>query len=356
MKKNRFLKPWRLVLYILLILLLRNQISWFGDGWNLKNLDTQVTIAEWESISKIFESISSGLKKTRLKMYHRNNPDALEVLQPGTYIFSGSYDFASFFELLNQWPALSYQSLTLLEWWSMYDIDLRLTEKEYIQEWEYIDFVSNQEIIKKYKERFEFLQLAWPIDTLEWYLYPETYFVDPELDLIDQLVLLQLQTYDSKVWTPYADQIKGLSNSLQSMWFEFVLSPHAALKLASVIEKEERVDKNKPLIASVFFNRLNQWTRIDADITLCYGLGESYRECTPEVIVRNLDDADNLYNTRRNNWLPPGPIANIHVSSMEAVLEAEKSEYEYYLHDTDGQIHLSKTLSEHNQNKSKYLN
>lgn len=356
MKKNRFFKPWWLVIYLLLALFLWNRISGFGDGWDLKNLDTEVSIAEWESISKVFDSVASGLKKTRLKMYHRNNPDALEVLQPGTYLFSGSYDFSSFFALLNEWPALSYQSLTLLEWWSIYDIDLRLTEKEYIDQWAYIEFVSDQEIISKYKDRFEFLQLAWPIDTLEWYLYPETYFVDQELDLIDQLVLLQLETYKTKIWTPYADQIKWLSNALQWMWFEFVLSPHAALKLASVIEKEERVDENKPKIASVFFNRLNQWTRIDADITLCYGLQESYRECTPEVIVRNLDDETNLYNTRRNNWLPPGPIANIHVSSMEAVLDAQKSDFEFYLHDTDGQIHLSETLSEHNQNKSKYLN
>ncbi len=68
--------------------------------------------------------------------------------------------------------------------------------------------------------------------------------------------------------------------------------------LASIIEKEERYGPNRPTIASVFFNRLETGMRIDADISLCYGLGKGYENCTPEVIVENLYDASNVYNTR----------------------------------------------------------
>jgi UPF0755 protein len=70
------------------------------------------------------------------------------------------------------------------------------------------------------------------------------------------------------------------------------------MTLASIIEKEERVDENKDEIASVFLNRLVSNMRIDADISLCYGLAEPYDECPPSVIVENLQDTSNPYNTR----------------------------------------------------------
>ncbi len=354
---SRFLKPGWLVVYGLVGLWLLTRVFGWADksaGGTL-SLDQTVTVPEWGTIAAVLDEVTNGLQTYRLKRRYKKNPDALEVLQPGSYIFSGDYDFGTFFDFLNEWPSLAYQSLTILEWWSIYDIDNRLAEKEYIQAGEYIDFVTNPDIIAKYKNRFGFLDIAGDIDTLEWYLYPETYFVDRDLDLIDQLVLLQLETYESKIWKPYADQIKWLSDRLSSLGYVFSLSPHAATKLASVIEKEERVDENKAKIASVFYNRLNSGTRIDADITLCYNLRRPYAECTPTVIGNNVADTTNPYNTRRQNGLPPTPIANIHVSSMEALLEAQKSEYQFYLHDTTGQIHLSETLWEHNQKKSKYL-
>jgi len=58
------------------------------------------------------------------------------------------------------------------------------------------------------------------------------------------------------------------------------------LILASVVEKEERNTKNKPTVAGIFFNRLANGMRLDADITLCYGLHEPYETCTPALISR----------------------------------------------------------------------
>jgi UPF0755 protein len=74
------------------------------------------------------------------------------------------------------------------------------------------------------------------------------------------------------------------------------------------------------------------------------------------VIVENLQDTSNPYNTRAVAWLPPTPIANIHVNSLLGLLNTEKSSHFFYLHDDTGRIHLSSDLSEHNQKKSKYLN
>jgi len=70
------------------------------------------------------------------------------------------------------------------------------------------------------------------------------------------------------------------------------------MKLASVIENEEKANANKPAIAGIFLNRIQQGMRLDADITLCYGKEITYDLCTPAYIVQNLKDSANGYNTR----------------------------------------------------------
>lgn len=95
--------------------------------------------------------------------------------------------------------------------------------------------------------------------------------------------------------------------------------------------------------------------KLDADITLCYGLKTSYTLCTPAVIGRNVGDSHNAYNTRAVRGLPPTPICNPTQQSINAVLNPTNSEYLYYLHDMQGNIHYGRTLDEHNVNKAKYL-
>ena len=326
------------------------------------DLDQSVTIAQWDTLDDVYEKTVSGREKMSLKWFHRNNPELLEVLQPGTYIFSGAYDAWSFFAFLDAWPQVTYENITILEWWSIYDIDQALEKKWLTEAWAYQTFVTSAPLIKTYSAKYEFLSQAEKdlgdnLSTLEWFLYPETYFIDTDKDIIDQLVFLQLESIKQKVREPYAADIWWwLSPYLQDIWYSFPLSFYGAMRLASVIEKEERSQKNRPKIASVFFNRLADNMRIDADITLCYGLQKPYADCPPAVIVENLTDTKNLYNTRALAGLPPTPIANIHVSSLAALLDSQKTSNYFYLHDDTGEIHLSKDLSEHSRKKSKYLN
>lgn len=330
-----------------------------SDDTKLKDVSTTVTIKEWDTLTDFFEQVSSGLTTSKLKLYHRKNPEALEVLQPGSYIFSGDYSFAELFEKIDGWPEVSYNSVTVLEWRWIYDVDALLS-KELIAPWEYIDFATDPEIIATYTKRFDFLaqaktDLGSQVSSLEWYLYPETYFLDPDKDIVDQLIFLQLQAFETNIWIPYQDKIKNLTKQLGGDGYDFRLSTYAAMRLASIIEKEERVDKNKNDIAGVFYNRLQEWMRLDADISLCYGMQQPYEKCTPAVIGANVTDANNIYNTRAVAWLPPTPISNIHVSSMKSLIQYNNHDYLFYLHDENGQIHLWETLEQHNINKSKYI-
>ena len=95
--------------------------------------------------------------------------------------------------------------------------------------------------------------------------------------------------------------------------------------------------------------------RIDADITLCYGLKTGYEACTPALIAKSVADTKNPYNTRQQKGLPPTPITSPTVSSVDALLNFAVSDYLFYLHDTDGKIHYGRTVSEHNANKNQYL-
>lgn len=247
--------------------------------------------------------------------------------------------------------------LTLLEWWSSYDIDVKLTTLGVTQAWEFHRAISDPSIINEYAQQFQFLQKQYStiLPSLEWYLYPDTYFIDLTKDIVRQIIQLQLKAYQDKVREPYGSQMLWFSTTLKGDGFTFDLTPYSLMKLASVIENEEKSNANKPSIAGIFLNRIQQGMRLDADVTVCYGKGVSYEQCTPAYIVQNLKDSANGYNTRVEKWLPPTPISNPSVATIKALLEYKKSGDIFYLHDASGQIYTAATNDQHNANKARYL-
>lgn len=325
--------------------------------WPL-HIETTYVLREGQSMQPFYDDLS-WRERFRLKWYLRRNPEVTTAIQPGTYVFSGSYSPREVVDVFLAWPQQVYNHITILEGRSSYDIDEALADDELIDRGAYHAFITDTEIIVRYAERYPFLAQAvqerWALTSLEGYLYPDTYYVDPAGDLIEQLVLLQLEAFNQKVWIPYGERLTSLTASLSQKGYSFSLSSYGALILASIIEKEEFLDANKPDIASVFFNRLENNMRLDADISLCYGLAQPYDLCTTAVIVEYLGDDGNLYNTRARAGLPPTPISNPNDVTVAAVLDAQKSNNFFYLHDNSGQIHVSETISQHNEKKSKYL-
>lgn len=325
---------------------------------NKITLPEEVIIAEGQSISKVYSELWLR-EKIALRKVVKANQEQADRVAPGTYSFSWAQTPEEVLAIFAAGPQKSYNSLTILEWWSIYDVDNYLVWKWLAAAWEYIDFVTSPVYIERYSERYPFIAQAikerWSLSSFEGYLMPSTYFVDPEQDTIDQLVYLQLEQFKKVVWEPYSDNLLLLSQELQSEWYQFELSTYGALVLASVVEKEERVPVNRKTITSVFYNRLNDGMRLDADITLCYGLQVVHTDCTPDLIVRNLYDTTNPYNTRAVWWMPPTPITSPTLTSITALWESVPSDNYYYLHDPTGQIHVGSTIAEHNSNKVQYL-
>ncbi len=352
-KSKRYTKPGRIIAYVVIAWIIFSSL--FGGK---VEIDQTIRLEEGETISKIYDHIG-WIDRVKMKRFFAKHDEDVASIQPWAYAFSWSYKFDEVLDVFLAWPQVIYEHITLLEGWSSYDVDAELVEKELATAGEYRSFITDPAIINRYAQRFTFLAQAveerGSITTLEGYLYPDTYYVDLSKDIVDQLVFLQLQNFQTKIREPYGEDLISLRDRLQVIEYDFSLSTYGAVILASIIEKEERSNSQRPAIAWVFYNRLQDSMKIDADISLCYGLEQPYSACTPEVIVENLQDSSNLYNTRAVQWLPPTPIGNPTVGSITALLEAEKWPYYYYLHDSEGELHLGSNISEHNNNKSKYL-
>ncbi|MEZ4513809.1 MAG: endolytic transglycosylase MltG [Chloroflexota bacterium] len=185
-----------------------------------------------------------------------------------------------------------------------------------------------------------FLANLPPESTLEGYLFPAQYRI-PVTTTADDLVALMLARFDDEV-TPALRQGFGAQG----------LTLHEAVTLASIVEREGVVVEERPLIASVFHNRLRAAMPLQADPTVQYALGTA----TGNWWKSPLDVADltldSPYNTYQIPALPPGPLANPSLSSLQAVAEPAQSSYLFFVANCDGQNrHLfSVTYEEHQAN------
>ncbi|AJC66768.1 endolytic transglycosylase MltG [Dickeya zeae] len=122
-------------------------------------------------------------------------------------------------------------------------------------------------------------------------------------------------------------------------------SPEELLVMASLIEKETAINEERPLVASVFINRLRVGMRLQTDPTVIYGMGESYNG----VITRSALEAATPYNTYVISGLPPTPIAMPGKASLEAAAHPAKTSYLYFVADGKGGHTFTSNLNDHNR-------
>jgi len=196
-------------------------------------------------------------------------------------------------------------------------------------------------------DRAEFLRLAKdksfiktlgiPAETLEGYLYPDTYRFPKPMPAKDAI----------KTMVERLNQV--LTPEWQARAKEMQWTTHQVLTLASVIEKETGAGEERPKISSVFHNRLQKKIPLQSDPTVIYGLPD---------FDGNLHKKDlshpSPYNTYRWAGLPPGPIASPGAQAIKAALYPIVSTYLYFVSKNDGTHQFSATLVEHNKAVEKY--
>jgi UPF0755 protein len=201
-----------------------------------------------------------------------------------------------------------------------------------------------EEIAEILKETIPTFEESWTqaLATDEGYLFPDTYLIpkDATIDLISQMMK-----------NNFEQKFSSVKNTKTTN-----LTDQDTIILASLVEREARADIDRPLVASVIYNRINIGMKLDIDATLQYALGYQVDEKRWwKKELTNLDKTINSpYNTYANPGLPPGPISNPGLASIKAALNPAKTDYLYYISDPNGVNHYAKTLAEHNANIQKY--
>jgi UPF0755 protein len=166
--------------------------------------------------------------------------------------------------------------------------------------------------------------------TLEGYLFPETYFF-PLTVSVDAIIAAMLQAFRSAFppeWERRASEI-GLTR-------------HEVVTLASIIEKETGDPSERPLIASVFHNRLKRGMRLETDPTVIYGI----RDFDGNLTRKHLE-TPTPFNTYIIRGLPPGPIASPGRDSLKAALYPAQTEFLFFVSRNDGTHRFSTNLADH---------
>jgi UPF0755 protein len=189
------------------------------------------------------------------------------------------------------------------------------------------------------ENHYSFLDSKPGDQSLEGYLFPDTYFVDPETVTPQNLIARLLRNFENK-----------MDSSLRSELAKTGRSIHQIVTMASLIEKESRHPEEKPIIAGILWKRLEEGIILGVDATVRYAVNKWTGPLTIDDLQIN-----SPYNTRKKGGLPPGPISNFSEESLRAAISPVASEYYYYLHGNDGAIHYGKTNEEHVENKRKYL-
>lgn len=165
---------------------------------------------------------------------------------------------------------------------------------------------------------------------LEGYLYPETYIITDEDATIQEITQVILAMTDEKL----SQRKEAIEDSGRTV--------HQFLTLTSVVENESLFQEDRPVIAGVFINRLEQGMPLQSDITVLYALQEKRVDVTYEDL-----EVDSRYNTYKYSGLPIGPVCSPSAPAMDDVLDYEKSDYLFFFAKEDGTVIFSKTLEEH---------
>lgn len=180
---------------------------------------------------------------------------------------------------------------------------------------------------------------------LEGYLFPDTYLFQRGAD-INTIVETMLSNFQRKVVTPYKEDIERVGKERFGLGPDkFNESLYKVLIMASLVEREAQLAKDRPIIAAVLWNRLDKRIRLEICATVSYVPGES-RENKGKVYIVDTKK-DGPYNTYRNYGLTPTPICNPGIASLKAVLEPAKVDYLYYVAKGDGGHVFSRTYKEH---------
>ncbi len=264
-------------------------------------------------------------------------------LKPGVYQLNGRLSIPEIVNLFFKGPNQDI-TITILEGTTVKEINKILSSAKIIPEDSLVNFDfsarggsaaggKNNELL----ETYPFLK---GVDSLEGFLYPDTYRFKINAS-VEETAKKFLNNFQEKIW-PLISQ--------KNNWYEVLI-------LASILEKEVPTFKDQQLVAGILNKRVNSSMPIQTDATIIYAKCQGdFRSCPERQIARSDLKINSPYNSYQKLGWPPTPIANINQMIVKAAIDPISSNYWYYLsaYKTKETI-FSKTLEEHNENRQIYL-
>jgi UPF0755 protein len=233
--------------------------------------------------------------------------------RPGAYDLPFGMSYRAIAVLLATGPAREETTVRVLEGWTIEDIREALLNSGVTSTLS--DFVDASGT------------------SYEGYLFPDTYRVWKD-QLPQSLIKKQREEFATKT-EGFASEAAAQGRSLRDV-----------VILASIVEKEARHDEDRPIIAGIFLNRMRSGMRLQSDATLNYILSSGRSRLTAEDLKN-----PSPYNTYLHDGLPPGPISNPGLASLNAALHPAKTDYYFFLTDAEGKTYYARTLEEHIKNR-----
>ncbi|PIR16384.1 MAG: aminodeoxychorismate lyase [Deltaproteobacteria bacterium CG11_big_fil_rev_8_21_14_0_20_49_13] len=251
-------------------------------------------------------------------------------VKAGEYIFDNGLSSLDILKKMVRGECKLYK-ITLIEGWNNDQMAEYLANQPFATEYFKDNFLAAT------GDKYFVNSLKIDNSTAEGYLFPNTYFIQ------------RPQTGEWLVSYLAGEFFKNYTSEFEARAKELGMTTNQVVTLASIIEKEAGNDAERPLISSVFHNRLKENMLLQADPTVIYSM---------KAFDGNIRKSDlsikNPYNTYINTGLPPGPIANPGVASLKAALWPAETGYFYFVAKGDGTHQFSKTLAEHNMAVAKY--
>ena len=251
-------------------------------------------------------------------------------IRAGEYELTGAMTPSAILDKLVRGAIKDY-SVTLPEDITVSDVARRLSAFKLINEKEFATLATDRSFLAS---------LDIEADSIEGYLYPDTYRFDRSMTTREILRILV-----GNFW-------KEVTPEMRKRAEEIGLTHTQWVTLASIIGKESGNKDEKDLISAVFHNRLAKGMKLQSDPTAVYNLEQDGNH-VKTVLLRHLK-SDTPHNTYRINGLPPGPIANPGIDSLRAALYPAKVDYLYFVAKNDGSHDFSANLAAHNRAVSKY--
>ncbi len=258
------------------------------------------------------------------------------LLQSGEFYLSDKLSIIEVADRLTSSTGDRTRFATLAGWRSEEIAESLRTYGFSFDEAEFLKYINNPELINGLANPYKkYLRL-------EGFLFPTEYPIDREISA-SELILSMVNQFDENITT-----------KMKKGYQKHGLDLYQAVILASIIEKEAVIDKEKPVISSVFFNRLTSGMNLETDPTVQYAVGfdDSSKSWWKNPLTINDLQTKSPYNTYLYSGLPPSPICNPGIESLLAAAQPAKTDYFYFRSacSADGTHVFSKTYEEHLSN------